>query len=122
MTTQRERQHSRGVRNIFARIEEAEKAERAQQASTVVVDLPVSDDVVTGVKSIVDAIADAGLDRWSKRTVETMLARGEIPAWKVGGRWATRRSVLTDFADTIKRARLTGLCLCRFCPCHGRSS
>ena len=60
-------------------------------------DLPLCDDLISGVPAISKFIGD------SPRRVYYLLANRRIPAGKVGGRWVASKSVLRRYY-----ARLTG--------------
>lgn len=81
---------------------------------------PPRKDVFQGVAEITDALRACGLGTWSERSVRRMLAKRQVPAAKVCGQWVTTRSLLEGLADTWVRAQVAGMCLCRWCPQHGR--
>jgi hypothetical protein len=60
-------------------------------------ELPLADDLVEGAKKIG---AEYG---WDERRTREMLAQKAIPAFKMGGRWFSRRSTIR--ADIERRER-----------------
>lgn len=76
---------------------------------------------ITGVEGIRVELARLGYSV-SYITVRRMLARGEIPATRESGVWRTTKALLEGRADTLKRAAGEHVCLCRWCPEHGRGS
>ena len=63
----------------------------------------LSDDVLKGAKAIAEFMGD------SQRRVFYMLERGDLPAFKLAGRWTARKStLLAHFARLEARATERG--------------
>lgn len=55
------------------------------------------------VNDILDADEVAELLRLNEQTVKRLANRGELPGFKVGGRWRFRRQDIEDYIEEQKR-------------------
>ena len=55
------------------------------------------------INDILDADEVAGLLRLNEQTVKRLANRGELPGFKVGGRWRFQRRDIEDYIEEQKR-------------------